>query len=347
VSQRHAVAGILGLLFLALEAGCDRGEPGRAQPPAVTTPAPARETAAPAGPAAPAAPAVPSFTRHPGGPRIVAIGDLHGDLDAARAALRLAGAIDARDRWSGGTLVVVQTGDQLDRGDDERAILELFARLAKEARAAGGAFLALNGNHETMNVQGDFRYVTSAGFRGWTGVAPASPLSSRAGPVERARASAFLPGGAYAQVLAERDVVAVVGDSVFAHGGVLPEHVAYGLDRLNHEVRAWMTGQRAIEPELIAGERAPGWTRVYGAGEPSALVCAELERVLAALGAKRLVVGHTIQPSGINAACDGKVYRIDVGMARYYGDNPIQALEIGDGGVKILSSPRAELLGRN
>ena len=33
--------------------------------------------------------------------RIVAIGDLHGDLDAARAALRLAGAIDAQDRWIG------------------------------------------------------------------------------------------------------------------------------------------------------------------------------------------------------------------------------------------------------
>ena len=70
--------------------------------------------------------------------RIVALGDLHGDLDAARAALRLAGAIDGTDRWVGGDLVVVQTGDQLDRGDQEQAVLELLERLQDEALAAGG-----------------------------------------------------------------------------------------------------------------------------------------------------------------------------------------------------------------
>ena len=55
--------------------------------------------------------------------RIVAFGDVHGDLEAARGALRLAGAIDEQDRWIGGDLIVVQTGDQLDRGDQEQAIL--------------------------------------------------------------------------------------------------------------------------------------------------------------------------------------------------------------------------------
>ena len=54
-------------------------------------------------------------TRYPSAQRIVAIGDLHRDLIATRTALRLAGAIDERDRWVGGTTVVVQTGDQLDR----------------------------------------------------------------------------------------------------------------------------------------------------------------------------------------------------------------------------------------
>ena len=36
-------------------------------------------------------------TRFPGVPRIVAVGDLHGDLDATRRALTLAGAIDEGD----------------------------------------------------------------------------------------------------------------------------------------------------------------------------------------------------------------------------------------------------------
>ncbi len=73
--------------------------------------------------------------RYPAAERIVAIGDLHGDLEVTQRVLRLAGAIDENDRWIGGDLVVVQTGDQLDRGDDERAILDLFARLRDEAEA--------------------------------------------------------------------------------------------------------------------------------------------------------------------------------------------------------------------
>ena len=78
--------------------------------------------------------------RFPPATRIVAIGDLHGDIDAARRALKLAGAIDDNDHWIGGTLVVVQTGDVLDRGDDEQAILDLLTRLEGEATRAGGAF---------------------------------------------------------------------------------------------------------------------------------------------------------------------------------------------------------------
>jgi hypothetical protein len=99
--------------------------------------------------------------RVPAAGRIVAIGDLHGDLNATRQALRLAGAIDASDQWIGGDLVVVQTGDQLDRGDNEQEILDLFERLASQAAKTGGAVYSLNGNHELMNAVFDFRYVTT------------------------------------------------------------------------------------------------------------------------------------------------------------------------------------------
>ncbi|MEZ4380326.1 MAG: metallophosphoesterase, partial [Nannocystaceae bacterium] len=121
-------------------------------------------------------------TKAPGAARIVALGDVHGDLAATRSALRLAGAIDAEDRWVGGELVVVQTGDQLDRGDDEREILDLLARLEGEAKAAGGALYVLNGNHELMNAAGDLRYVTAGGhldFADVPGVDPNDPRAQR------------------------------------------------------------------------------------------------------------------------------------------------------------------------
>jgi hypothetical protein len=125
--------------------------------------------------------------------RIVAIGDLHGDMDHARRALRLAGAIDVHDRWTRGRLVVVQTGDQMDRGDDDRAIVDLVEDLKGQAAGAGGEFVALLGNHEIMNASLDFRYVTAGGFRAFAPFAPsdasaADGLGPRLRVAEDARA---------------------------------------------------------------------------------------------------------------------------------------------------------------
>lgn len=101
----------------------------------------------------------------PAAERVVAIGDLHGDLGAAKKALRAAGATDDRGAWIGGKLVVVQTGDQIDRGAEDREVLDLFERLKGEAARAGGELISLAGNHEIMNVQFDFRYVVPEAYR--------------------------------------------------------------------------------------------------------------------------------------------------------------------------------------
>jgi hypothetical protein len=53
-----------------------------------------------------------------------------------------------------------QVGDILDRGDQELKLLYMLERLQRQAAAAGGALWVLNGNHETMNVGGNFRYAT-------------------------------------------------------------------------------------------------------------------------------------------------------------------------------------------
>lgn len=281
-------------------------------------------------------------TRFPAVPRVVAIGDVHGDLTATRRALRLAGAIDAEDRWIGDSLVVVQTGDQLDRGDDEQAILDLFERLRREAAAAGGAFHALLGNHEMMNVAGDLRYVTPGGFadfEGIDGLALDDPSLSGARPYERARRAAFMPGGPYARILAQRNTVVIVGDSVFVHGGVLPEHVRGGLadlERLNADVRRWLAGQLALSEiaDSVVSPDSVVWTRLYASDDPT--TCARLGQALSRLGAKRMIVGHTVQRSGITSGCEGRIWRIDVGMAAHYGGS-VQVLQIEGDAVEPLA----------
>jgi hypothetical protein len=284
-------------------------------------------------------PAAPLDFRYPATSRLIAIGDLHGDLSAARAALRLGGAIDADDHWAGGTLSVVQTGDQIDRADEDRDVLDLFERLTSEAQAAGGRVVALDGNHEVMNVQGDYRYVTPAAAEAFAGVSPASPLARGASGAWAARAAAFLPGGGYAVKLSERRLIAVVGDSVFVHGGVLPEHVSYGIARINREAHDWMLGGNGPVPAILQSERAPIWIRDYSQDPVSEQSCAVLAEVLRVLEVKRMVVGHTTQKNGISSACGDRVYRIDVGMSRYFG-GPIQVLQINAGKVQVLRGQR-------
>ena len=59
----------------------------------------------------------------------------------------------------------LQVGDLLDRGDNEVAILYWLERLQQEAADAGGELHILNGNHESLNVAGRFRYATPQGMQ--------------------------------------------------------------------------------------------------------------------------------------------------------------------------------------
>jgi hypothetical protein len=311
------------LALALLLSACDRSpvpEPASASTPAASSAAPLA--------VATSSPIVTLSSRlsRPAAARVVAIGDLHGDLESARRALRLAGAIDAKGAWSGGALVLVQTGDEIDRRDDDRAVLDLIESLKAPAAAAGGAVIALLGNHEVMNAEADFRYVTPGGFASFADFADASPTAGRE--------AAFHPGARYAAMLAGRPLLEKVGDTVFVHGGVLPKHVHYGLEKMNDELDAWLTGQRPQPPAPLLADDGPLWTRVYS--DPAAAPhCNDLDEALGEMSAKRMVVGHTVQQGGITSACDGRVWRIDVGMSRAFG-GPIEALQIAGDAVTVL-----------
>jgi hypothetical protein len=292
--------------------------------------------------AVPGCTVVPEPLRVPGAKRIVAIGDLHGDGQALEAALRAARAIDDSGRWTGGELVVVQTGDILDRGDDEQQILDRLEQLEGEAKAAGGALYWLLGNHELMNAAGDFRYVTPGGFTDFDDVAGLDRKAVADAPVPvQARLAALAvatPPGPYRVVLAGQETVRIVGDTVFAHAGVVGEWAAK-LEQINLENRCWLAGQlQARGTSSLLDDGSPVWTRALGLDPVD---CARLLRTLAELGAKRMVVGHTVQLEGITSVCDGALWRIDVGLGAHYG-GPIQVLELSGEAAKVLAGRRAK-----
>ncbi|KAK7273510.1 hypothetical protein RIF29_14562 [Crotalaria pallida] len=312
----------------------------------------------------------PLPTRLPSPHRLVAIGDLHGDLEKSKQALRIAGLIDASDRYSGGSTTVVQIGDVLDRGGDELKILYFLEKLKREAARSGGTIITMNGNHEIMNVEGDFRYVTETAveeFRVWAEWFIAGnrmkslchgletpkdpfegvPMSFRGVRKElfdgfRARVAALRPNGPISRrFLSQNVTVLVVGDSIFVHGGLLPQHVSYGLERINEEVRDWVNGSMGrFSPAYCRGRDALVWLRKFSDEVAKNCDCSTLEHVLSTVpGVKRMVMGHTIQAVGINGVCDNRAIRIDVGMSKGCGGGLPEVLEInGNSGLRILTS---------
>ena len=297
------------------------------------------------------------------GRRLVAIGDVHGDFKQTMRALELGKVMDADGRWVGGTTVLVQVGDILDRGDNELAIMRKFASLAKQARKEGGDVLVVHGNHEIMNVLGDFRYATKGAYAECARYAEAKrqklveklgeenapPLPETPEDVNPetyrgvlARRDLFLPGGEMALRMAKNPTVLQVGDTVFAHAGIDMRVVEYGFQALNDDVAAWMAGVKKTPPNMVLEEKGVVWTRDYGGADAGvtaeASACRRLGEALDAVGAKRLVVGHTPQQGGVSSGCGGRLWRSDVGVSRgIYGAKP-QVIEIVNGRVRVLAA---------
>jgi hypothetical protein len=314
--------------------------------------------------------------------RVVAVGDVHGAYDRFAGILRQAGIIDARDRWSGGRALLVQTGDVLDRGPDSRRVLDLLQRLEGEAAEAGGAVYALLGNHEVMRLMRDLRYVSQgeyAAFRSpdsealrqryYEVLVEAEPARARAAgrqfdePAFRREFLAAIPlgfvemqvafeaAGPYGQWLRARDTMIRVNDVVFVHGGLSREVAALGCDAINATVRKELgtmlaPGSPGLEKSLSVGPDGPLWYRGL-AGEDSPLTTGDVAGILRVVDARTIVIGHTVAPDlRIRHRHGERVVQIDTGMLGdpFYPGGRASALEIHDGVFTAIYEDRRQVL---
>jgi len=203
------------------------------------------------------------------GQRVVSFGDVHGDISALRTFLITAELLDPESTndepiWAGGETICVQTGDVLDRGDDELACFRLLATLARQAKKAGGALLLLYGNHESLNAAGLFQYANPGGnseFDKTIGERIDYNYGSNRWRLqfagnEPSRWASFEPGGLLAEnMLGNMLVSCVVGRTVFVHAGLVASHLKEGnvesedgdggkeyggVSLLNEQAREWI-----------------------------------------------------------------------------------------------------------
>ena len=276
--------------------------------------------------------------------RIIAIGDLHGDYNALQMALHKGKLINKLGNWIGGNTHVVQLGDILDRLPrlddsnmhqkccDEAKIMDTLYRLQEQSRKYGGGVHCIIGNHELMNVMGDFRYTTPGTNKCFGGVMRRKQL--------------FQPGGILAKKLAKQShAIVKIGDWVFVHGGLLPYHLQkFNIAEINQLVKKILLGKISLsqlnnkQHSIILDQNGIFWTRLLSGIKPRCDLAMQTLKLLNISKWGGIVVGHTPQEEGINSCCRGKVWKIDSGMSVAFGKHNaerIQVVEILGNGKKV------------
>jgi len=259
----------------------------------------------------------PKLNSSPPPRRIVAIGDLHGDLDGTMQILRMTKLINSTNNWIGGECILVQTGDIVDRGPYAFDIYELFKKLEAEATIQGGQVIQLLGNHEVMNMQDDWRYVTD------------EDIHRFGGPEERK--TAFSSEGELGQYLRTRNITAWVDGNVFFHGGATFTWAKEGIEKMNSRTKKALKAENSGKKEALFDGYGPLWYRGYAVEPEKGKICKDLRSALKAMNAKRMIIGHTPQQNGrILPRCNNMVFVIDVGISRVYGGHRAALEIIGD-----------------
>lgn len=271
--------------------------------------------------------------------RIIAIGDIHGDFDVFIKTLLLGKIIDENNNWVAKDTIVIQLGDQVDSIRAEAMaekkelgrfsflkINNLIKKLDKQAKKKKSRIISILGNHEIMNLFGDFRYTGTNQMLETT-----DDINSSEDNLKKDRINFFKNNkDLLLDFACNRNTIVKIGSWLFVHGGLILEIMNdYSLEQINKITSNWILGKK-IKPEdfnkiLSFNPKSPFWNRDFGGSEVD---CNYLYKTLNFINVNHMVIGHTIQPKGINSVCNKKLWRSDVGLSNRKSSDDIKNIEI-------------------
>ena len=265
--------------------------------------------------------------------RIIIIGDVHGDIKRFKSILIDSKIINNNLEWIAepSNTIIVQLGDQIDslnRNTNENwevlndyEMIYFTEHLNNIAKVKGGLCISLIGNHELMNVIGDFSYV--------------SPLNKSD---ENTRKSLFKAKGSIALILAKRPLIIKIRDLLFCHAKLELEHLEilkkYNKDifYLNYIWKNYLENNeinsedKEIIDKIIIGNTGILWNR--NQNNPK-----ETNELFNELNISYMFLGHTALEK--ITLKDDQIWYCDTGLSRAFGTKKYQYLDINNNNINI------------
>jgi hypothetical protein len=267
--------------------------------------------------------------------RLVIIGDIHGDIKRLKNILIDAKIINNNIEWIAEpqNTIVIQMGDQIDslnRVDDndweiieDIEVLKFTDLLDKIAKVKGGKVISIIGNHEFMNILGNYTYVSKKSIEN----------------NEKRRNELFKPGGKLSIMLSNRPIIVKIGSFLFCHAGLKLSHM-FILQKYDKDIfylnKLWkifaLTNNidnkedNEIFSKIILDDDGILWTRNLNMGE-------DLNILLNSLKCNYMFIGHNVVDTV--KFINNNLWLTDTGISRSFGNKSYQYLDISNNIVNI------------
>lgn len=273
-----------------------------------------------------------NYTNQMDGDRIIIIGDIHGDIKRFKTILRDSMIINDNFEWIAEppNTIIVQLGDQVDSQNrvktneweilNDYEMIYFTEHLNNIARVKGGYCISLIGNHELMNIIGDFSYVSN------------SSLSNERRELFRTKT------GSIALILARRPLIIKIKDLLFCHAKLELRHLEI-LRKNNKDIFylnfIWKNfiennkvalEDKEIFDNIILGNNGILWNRANNNIK-------ETEKLFKELGVSYLFLGHTALEQ--ITLFDNQIWYCDTGISRAFGTSKYQYIDINNRNINV------------
>ncbi len=269
--------------------------------------------------------------------KLIVIGDIHGDIKRLKNILIDAGIINTNLEWISYNTIVVQMGDQIDSINRDNnypeweklkdiEVLYFTNTLNNIAYTKNSRFISLIGNHEMMNVFGNFSYVSSnSNFN--------------------ERLEYFKPKGKLSNILSNRPIILKIGELLFCHSFFKKEH--YDLLKKYNKHPSYLNTiwknlmlYNNVFPDdnelftkiILDSENGILWNRtLFNTDDESKFY--ELISVIMDLDCNYMFIGHT--PIEKITLLSSHIWCMDTGISRAFNRKSYQYIEIQNNTINI------------